>query len=239
MRIGRQHHRHRRVVRFEQRSAGVADATAPPGRGRRCARRNPHCSASRPRSNRIASRSFARCGVAVGTELGQHGAAVHRAIRARRGKARRALVPAGRGEALGGKRAAARIDAWMAMPPRAVMAETRAIRPRPRQTGSSRSRENSAMAPNVPRLHCVSGLAISRLQQIGGGRGGHGRLDRKIRVGIDEYSPGVSPGEYRLLPLGQAARTGFGDKFRRSERRAGLHHVGPARQRIGAEDGRP
>ena len=38
-----------------------------------------------------------------------------------------------------------------------------AVRPIARvDTGSSRSRENSAMPPNVPRLHCVSGSAICR-----------------------------------------------------------------------------
>jgi hypothetical protein len=47
------------------------------------------------------------------------------------------------------------------MPPRGVTAETVSA-DWTRRTGSSGSRENSAMAPKVPRLHCVSGLAISR-----------------------------------------------------------------------------
>ncbi len=47
----------------------------------------------------------------------------------------------------------------MRMPPRSVTAASDAV-PRVSATGSPGSRANSAMAPKVPRLHCVSASAI-------------------------------------------------------------------------------
>ena len=50
------------------------------------------------------------------------------------------------------------------MPPRPVTAEN-AGGPHASSTGSSGSRANSAIAPNVPRLHCASASAISAARQ--------------------------------------------------------------------------
>jgi hypothetical protein len=78
-------------------------------------------------------------------------------------------------------------DSSMAMPPRAVTAAA-PVSDRVRLTFSSRSRENSAMPPKVPRLHCVSASAICACSNS----------IAALCVAIDRYSPGVQPEEYRF-----------------------------------------
>src|SRR4029453_19593173 len=56
----------------------------------------------------------------------------------------------------------------------------------------------------------------------------------KNEKGMERRSPGMMRGKYRLAGEGQAGR----GRLSRSERRARLHHVGPAGQRIGREAAR-
>ena len=74
------------------------------------------------------------------------------------------------------------------MAPRGVTAETPSADWTSR-TGSSWSRENSAMAPKVPRLHCVSGLDDFPLHQIDG-CGAHRSHRNGSGSGMKKHSPG-------------------------------------------------
>ena len=119
------------------------------------------------------------------------------------------------------------------MPPRGVTAET-ASADWTRRTCSSWSRENSAMAPKVPRLHCVSGLDISRCKQIDG-CGAHRSHRNGSGSGMNGHSPGQDAGRIPSRQV-RTSRSGMTpNRLLGSERRAGLHHEGPAGQRIGRE----
>ena len=143
------------------------------------------CSAPRPRSNRIDPRCSG-CKASRSTSSAVN--TVRRFI---------AQSPAGRQSATrwlqldlvmhsnaNGRQS---FDSSMAMPPRVVTAPA-PVADCVRRTFSSRSRENSAMPPKVPRLHWVSGSAICWCS----------KSIAALCVAIDRYSPGVQPGEYRL-----------------------------------------
>ena len=156
----------------------------------------------------------------VGIEFGQHDAPVHRAIVGRQAK-RNPLAPACPGDALGRNgRQSRKFDGDAA-----ARGNGRSARCRLRQVdlliAVARKFGDAAERAEAPLRIGIGDLLV---QQIDG---------RASVMGIERSaSPGISPGEYRLGDQDKPARR---RPACRSERRAGLQHEGPARQRIGTE----
>ena len=159
MRVGFEDDAHRGVCGLEHRTAGalaqLRDGVAIVGADAEIRLQRAEPEVEQHRSSVLLAQ-----GLRIGAEFSQDGSAVHRAIALRQAK-RDPLAPARPGDALGREGSALR----MVVEGDAAARRNRRHRIPAFASGAParrRSRANSARAPNVPRLHCVSGLAISR-----------------------------------------------------------------------------